>query len=244
MAKSITKSESKNLTMAQEAELNSKAASKEGFEHKLAFETYYKTGEKRSLKAIAQKLNKGLSTVEEWSKKYRWVARVKERERQAAEYILMQQSAKEEAEVKQKHLTLVDASIGQWSKKLVDGTIKLTSVDDLQKLVNLRWQLAQMPDKLVNKAIAAQGATIDLRLRNMDKKELQSFLYGTLKSIQRVMSKPSVGDKSSKAGEKMSLDIRLERHDEAPPNSDFDIIEIESTETEDFDFDLDNLDID
>ena len=239
-----------NLTMSQESELNSKAATQEGFEQRMAFETYYKMGDKRSLRAISNKLSKPLITVEKWSSKFRWIPRVKERERQAAEYLLMQKSAKDEAETKQKHLTLVDATIGQWSKKLVEGGIQLKTVDDLQKLVNLRWQLAQMPDKVVNQTVASQGASIDLRLRNMDRTQLNQFLYGTMKSIERVMNRkePQAVEPIKQGGSgKMNLDIKFSQHDDAPPakpQNDPNTIEIDPIDITPADLDFDDLDLD
>ena len=198
-----------NLTMSQESELNAKAQADETFEQKMSFETYYKMGDNRSLAKVAKKTGRGLTTLEDWSSKLRWSARVKERERQAAEYLLMQQSAQEEAEQKQKHLTLIDASIAQWSKKLVDGSIVLKSVDDLKKLVELRWQIAQIKERTVNVAGVGHGASIDLRLRGMKREELQQFLYSTLKSIERVMNKPKPGVKTGDKQVERAIDMAI-----------------------------------
>ena len=232
--------DSHSLTMSQDSELNAKAAADEGFVERMAFETYYKLGDNRTLKKIATSLSKGSATIERWSKKYRWPQRVKERERQAAEYLLMQQSAQEEAETKKKHLTLIDAAISTFSKKLVEGGVKLDSVDDLQKLVNMRWKLANMPDKRVNPTAVRGGASIDLRLSGMEKTELQSFLYSTLKSIERVMNRPKYGNSKQESEDIMDLDISLRKNSkviEAPQTK---VIEAESEEIEIFD----DLDID
>lgn len=201
-----------NLTMSQESELNAKAAAQEGFEEKMAFEIYYKMGESRSLVQVAKKVGRSKSGIEKWASDFRWTARIKERERQAAEFLLLQKSAQEEAEVKKKHLTLIDASIGGWAKKLTEGKIRLRSVEDLERLIRMRWDLTSMPDKRVNVMGAAGSAgMIDLRLRNMDRGELQQFLYSTLKSIERITNK----DKSirssdgSKPQPKMSMDLTV-----------------------------------
>lgn len=234
-----------NLTMSQESELNAKAQADETFEQKMSFETYYKMGDQRSLAKVAKKLGRGITTIEEWSSKLRWSARVKERERQAAEFLLMQQDAQEEAEQKKKHLTLIDASIAQWSKKLVDGQIVLKSVDDLQKLVRLRWDIAQIREKAVN-PVAIGHSSIDLRLRGMKRDELQQFLYSTLKSIERVMNKPKLGEptRSMEPEPRMSLDVKVTKEEPleaAPqPNQTPEVLDIE-----DFDLSIpDTLDID
>lgn len=235
------------ITMNQEAELNAKAAAAEGFEQRMAFETYYKMGESRSLVKIAEQIHKHRTTVEEWSSKYRWTARVKEREMQAAEFMLMQQSAEEEAQVKKKHLTLIDASIGQWSKKLLAGEIRLKSIDDLDKLISLRWKLASMADKTVNPAAPAGGATstIDLRLRGMERGELQAFLHQTLRSIERIMGKPKIADGApsleEESKDRIDLDLKMTKSKATPPPpgpvADFDVIDVDVSDI-DFDADL------
>lgn len=236
-----------NVTMAQESELNAKAAAEEGFVERMAFESYYKLGDNRSISKIAKDLTKARSTVQDWSSKFRWVSRVKERERQAAEYLLMQKSAQEEAETKRKHLTLIDAAISTFSKKLVENKIVIKTVDDLQKLVNMRWKLAHMPDKRVNPAAIKGGASIDLRLRGMEKTELQSFLYSTLKSIERVMNKPKFGSpQPDDPNETMDLSLSVSKNPRVIESNQPQVIEAESSEIELFD-DLDitgPLDID
>lgn len=205
-----------NLSLSQEADLNAKAAAGESFEQKMGFETYYKLGTKRSLDHTAKQLGRSKRAVEEWASKGRWSARVKERERAAAEYLLMQRSAEEEAKTKTNHLTLVDATISQWSKKLLANEIKITKVEDLEKLIKMRWELAGMPDKRVNGASLAAGGgggMIDLRLRGMERDELQKFLHSTLSSIARITNRkqsagaPAAGNQNS--SEKFNLNIQL-----------------------------------
>lgn len=238
-----------NLTLSQESELNSKAAAAEGFIERMAFEQYYKMGDNRSIRKIATDLHKHRNTVQDWSQKYRWQARVKERERQAAEFLIMQQSAQEEAETKKKHLTLIDAGISTFARNLAQGKVEITSIDDLQKLVKMRWMLANMPDKRVNPIAAASkgGGSIDLRLRNMEKSELQSFLFSTLQSMQRVLNKAPKTDAQcekdleqiNKDDETFDLNISLSKksNDNIQPN----ISESELSAVSDFNLDL-NLD--
>lgn len=211
-----------NLTLTQEAELNAKAASLESFDQKMAFETYYKMGSQRSFAKTAKQIGRSVKTIEVWASQYRWSARVKERERQAAEYLLMQRSAEEEAKVKEKHLTLIDATVAQWSKKLLEGQIKLRSVEDLERLVRLRWDITNLPEKRANPSAIGSGGggMIDLRLRNMDREELQKFLHGTMASISRIMNKkplvaPSQGPEPMD-DEKINLDLWVEIGEAAP----------------------------
>jgi len=207
------KVDASNLTLSQEAELNAKAASLEGFEQKMGFESYYKLGEKRSLAKAAADLGRSVKTVENWAVQFRWTARVRERERMAAEYLLMQKSAEEESKTKEKHLTLIDATISKWSQLLIANEIKLKTVDDLQKLIAMRWELADKPDRRVNPVGVAgsSGAMLDLRLRGMPREELQKFLHGTLRGIERLMNKkPLTGPAEPKSGEKINMDLRVQ----------------------------------
>lgn len=175
----------------EQKQLNDLAVSEESFEQKMAFETYYKTGESRSISRLSKEVGKAVSTLELWSKRFRWQSRVAEREKAAAEYMLIQEDAKKNAEVKKNHLTLVDATISSWVQKLKNGDVKLKGVDDLQKLIKLRWFISEIPDKQVNPTHqrSESGANIDLRLRDMGREELYKFLYSTLKSIDRVVTK-------------------------------------------------------
>lgn len=238
-----------NLSLSQEADLNAKAAAGESFEQKMGFETYYKLGSKRSLDQTAKQLGRSKRAVEEWAVKGRWTARVKERERAAAEYLLMQRSAEEEAKTKTNHLTLVDATISQWSKKLLAGEIKITKVEDLEKLIKMRWELANMPDKRVNGAgLAAQGGggMIDLRLRGMERDELQKFLHGTLSSINRIMNRKQGGSQpapSAQENEKFNLNITLSKKAPEPAKAaENDVIDV--TPISDLPIEFDELPLD
>lgn len=245
-----------NLTLSQEAELNAKAASLESFDQKMAFETYYKMGDHRSFAKAGKQIGRSVKTIEVWASQYRWTARVKERERQAAEYLLMQKSAEEEAKTKEKHLTLIDATVAQWSKKLISGDIKLKSVEDLERLVRLRWDIAGLPERRVNPSGAAGGGMIDLRLRNMDRDELQKFLHGTLSSISRIMNKkPLIGPDGGAEpldSDKINMDLTISVGEAAPRTrnaqevvNDSDVIDVGSlvipTEIEDLPLEIDDV---
>lgn len=242
-----------NLTLTQEAELNAKAASLESFDQKMGFETYYKLGSQRSFNKAAKQLGRSVKTIEVWASQYRWSARVKERERQAAEYLLMQKSAEEEAKTREKHLTLIDATVSQWSKKLLEGQIKLKTVEDLERLIRLRWDITQLPEKRVNpNAVHGNGGMIDLRLRNMDREELQKFLHGTLSSISRIMDKkPLIGPgqgPAPKSSDKINMDLRVEIGEAAPQTRDAQssVIDVDSVPVDSSDLpnDFDELDMD
>lgn len=241
-----------NLTLTQEAELNAKAASMETFDQKMGFETYYKLGAARTFTKVSGQLGKATRTIERWASEYRWVARVRERERQAAEYLLMQKSAEEEAKTKEKHLTLIDATVSQWSKKLLEGSIKLKSVEDLERLIRLRWDISGIPEKRVNAAaMSGGGGMIDLRLRNMDREELQKFLHGTLSSISRIMNKrPLVGPGQGAEptdSDKINMDLRVEIGEAAPRrDAQNSVIDVESVPIGDLDQpnDFGDLDLD
>ena len=54
--------------------------SKENSLQKEAFEIYYHLGDKRSLKQVAERIERTERTVAGWSRAYNWVDRVKQRE--------------------------------------------------------------------------------------------------------------------------------------------------------------------
>ena len=237
------------LTPNQELELNDRAAAEENFEQKMAFETYFKAGDIRSLSRLSKEVGKAKSTLELWSSKFRWQSRVAEREKAAAEYMLIQNNAKKNAAIRKNHLTIIDGTIALWVKKLKDGDVQLKGVDDLQRLLKLRWDIHGIPEQQVNPTHARSegGASIDLRLRNMDRQELNQFLYSTLKSIERVMSnnpedraknvtdtastnKTTTYSKQATSHEKkMSLDISLKEEDSntKPTDDDFGLIDLD-----------------
>lgn len=238
-----------NLTLTQESELNAKAASLESFDQKMAFETYYKLGNGRTYVKVAGQVGRAERTVRRWAEDFRWPERVRERERQAAEFLLMQKSAEEEAKTKEKHLTLIDATVSQWSKKLLEGGIKLRSVEDLERLIRLRWDISGIPEKRVSASGATGGGgMIDLRLRNMNREELQKFLHGTMASISRIMDKRPLKAPGSGGDEKMSMDLRVELGEAAPQTKDVtpDTIEVQGVhidEPVDFGSESDDLDL-
>jgi len=49
---------------------------KEKLKHKEAFEYYYSLGENRGLRKVAQKFNKTLTAVANWSKAFNWQDRI------------------------------------------------------------------------------------------------------------------------------------------------------------------------
>jgi hypothetical protein len=236
----------------KDARENAKVASLESLEQKMAYEIYYKMGEERSLAKVAKQMNKAKITIEGWSRKFRWSSRVREQEKTAAEFLLLQQSAQQEAETKNKHLTLIDAAIGQFSRKLVDEKITIKSIDDLERLVNLRWKVANIPERIVNQTAlgGSGGATIDLRLRNMEKPQLQKYIHTTLASLDRIMNRERIDDKKllgegeklvkkePPKQEKVSMDIRIETNPESPPAdndlnpNDYDVLDLDFEEND------------
>lgn len=197
-------------TMNAEAELNAKAASQEPFEQRMAFEAYYKMGDERSLVKLSEQIQRHRVTVEEWSRKFRWVSRVKERERQAAEFQLMISNAQEEASRKKTHIEIIDSAIGMWVQKLADKTIVLKSVDDLEKLVNLRWKLAGMPDKVIQHNHSQHfSGSIDLNLKDMGREQLLNFLHEMMHGIRRVMERPALTNRPSITGQTIDAEATL-----------------------------------
>jgi len=111
---------------------------------KKAFEFYYLLYEKRTLKKVAQKFKRSLSTIKKWSSRYNWKKRIRARELEdLADFHLMAKDALEE--MKQRELKLIKESLDLYDKRLKKKKIDIDSTMDLDRLVKLRRLLSDEP---------------------------------------------------------------------------------------------------
>ena len=113
--------------------------SKENELQRKAFELYYGLGDKRSLKAVAEKVGRTERTVAGWSRAYSWVDRVKQREIEDAKNNALSSNAlnSQTTDVKTRYRIMINNLMAQASKKIASGELKIRNVQDLERAVKL-----------------------------------------------------------------------------------------------------------
>jgi hypothetical protein len=112
--------------------------SKENSLQREAFEIYYLLGDKRSLRAVAEKIDRTERTVAGWSRKFSWVDRVSQRQieenKTAGEAtVLLAQTV----EAKTKYRIMMNNLLAMASRKIANGDLGIKSVADLERVVKL-----------------------------------------------------------------------------------------------------------
>lgn len=102
-----------------------------------AFELYYAMGEKRSLRAVAERVGRTERTIAGWSRSYNWVDRVTQRriedERNASVDMLNIQTT----DVKTRYRIIIAQLIRRATGGINDGLLEVKSVEDLERLIRL-----------------------------------------------------------------------------------------------------------
>lgn len=111
--------------------------SKENSLQKEAFEIYYHLGDKRSLKAVAEKIERTERTVAGWSRAFNWVDRVKQREIEDARNMGGNALNAQTTDVKTRYRILMNNLIAKASVKIAKGELAIRNVRDLERVVKL-----------------------------------------------------------------------------------------------------------
>lgn len=111
--------------------------SKENSLQKEAFEIYYHLGDKRSLKAVAEKIERTERTVAGWSRAFNWVDRVKQREIEDARNMGGNALNAQTTDVKTRYRILMNNLIAKASVKIAKGELAIRNVQDLERVVKL-----------------------------------------------------------------------------------------------------------
>ena len=111
--------------------------SKENSLQKEAFEIYYHLGDKRSLKAVAEKIDRTERTVAGWSRAFNWVDRVKQREIEDARNMGGNALNAQTTDVKTRYRILMNNLIAKASVKIAKGELAIRNVQDLERVVKL-----------------------------------------------------------------------------------------------------------
>lgn len=111
--------------------------SKENSLQKEAFEYYYHMGDKRSLRAVADKIERTERTVAGWSRAFSWVDRVKQREIEDARNMGGEALNSHTTDVKTRYRILMNNLMAKASQKIADGNLNIRNIQDLERVVKL-----------------------------------------------------------------------------------------------------------
>ena len=219
-----------------ESKLNAIAAAQESPSQRIAFETYYKMGLDRSLRTLAHRLDKTTQTLHNWSKKYRWQARVKEVEGSVSHQEVEAYKEDKEKSRWDKVSRLTDRTIMEWFKRFESGQITFKrGAEDLERLVNLRLRLANVNAAADGSAVHIhQHNTTNINLAGMGKDDLRKYIKNVASSMEKLMSKDEIGDaepigfvESGDEGLVIDVDCTAEANKVSDENIDENIGEVE-----------------
>lgn len=112
----------------------------ENIEMKEAFEYYYTLGGDRSLREVARKFNKSLTTIHKWNKSFNWQERCEIRDAENGRR-LEERNNDTIVEVKAKYHKVLKALVGKFVEDLNNGRIKIDKISDLVKIIELDMKL-------------------------------------------------------------------------------------------------------
>lgn len=142
--------------------------SKENSLQKEAFELYYHMGDKRSLRAVAEKIERTERTVVGWSRAFSWVDRVKQREIEDAKNMGGNALNSQTTDVKTRYRILMNNLIAKASKQIAEGKLVIKNVQDLERVVKLDLLL-------MGEATDTTATTSTTELSKADKERLDTI---------------------------------------------------------------------
>ena len=115
---------------------------KETLRHQEAFEYYYSLGHERSYPQVASEFTVSLTSIKKWAKSFNWQQKVKERDIKNA--CKLEEITNESLLAsKAKYINIIQDTLQQYRIALQSGSIKITSVQDLEKLARLEMSLRE-----------------------------------------------------------------------------------------------------
>lgn len=102
-----------------------------------AFEIYYQMGDERSLKKVADKVDRTERCVAGWSRQFQWVDRVSQREIEEKKQDNAISVLAQTVDAKTKYRILMNNLIAHASKMIAKGELKIRNVQDLERVVKL-----------------------------------------------------------------------------------------------------------
>lgn len=103
-----------------------------------AFEIYYGMGKKRSLKAVAERVDRTERTVAGWSRAYNWVDRCYQREIEDAKAGEASKVAlAQTTDVKTRYRIMINNLMAKATKMISEGKLTIRNVQDFERVVKL-----------------------------------------------------------------------------------------------------------
>lgn len=112
----------------------------ETLRQKKAFEFYYILGNDRNCSKVSEEFQVSERTVYYWSKWYNWQVRVQERDLMNGQK-LEEKTNETILEAKSKYLKIIKQTLQEYERALNSGSIKINSVQDLERLARLEMSL-------------------------------------------------------------------------------------------------------
>ena len=112
--------------------------SKENPLQREAFEIYYQMGDKRSLKAVAEKVDRTERCVAGWSRSFNWVDRVSQREIEEHKNTENNNNIlAQTVDVKTRYRIMINNLMAMASRKIAKGELSIRNVQDFERVVKL-----------------------------------------------------------------------------------------------------------
>lgn len=121
-------------------------------EQKQAFEEYFLMADDRSFRRLAKSMNKGVTTISNWSRWFNWQERIEERERQV-DKIVEARANKTMAELRIEQARKIDAVMERFWENVEKGKIELESWQDFERLWKIRQEVGGESERKRSNAI-------------------------------------------------------------------------------------------
>jgi hypothetical protein len=108
---------------------------KEAAHHRRAFEVFYSMGAKRSLAALAKRLNVSHASVKLWSRTFGWTQRIAERDESVAA-LVEKKATRSEVDRRSRNKQIVEAGIITAGRAIAEGKMTPT-LSDLDRMIRL-----------------------------------------------------------------------------------------------------------
>lgn len=142
--------------------------SKENSLQREAFEIYYHLGDKRSLRSVAEKVERTERTIAGWSRAFSWVDRVKQREIEDAKNMGGEALNSQTTDVKTRYRILMNNLLAKASTKISKGELSIRNIQDLERVVKLDLLL-------MGESTERSDSTSTTELSKADKERLDSI---------------------------------------------------------------------
>ena len=133
-----------------------------------AFEIYYALGDERSLRKVAEQVDRTERSIAGWSRKFHWVDRVAQREIEEAKDGGNSGKPTQVTEVKTRYRILMNNLLAKASNMIASGELKIKNIPDLERVVKLDLLL-------MGEATESQSITGSTELSEADKARLDEI---------------------------------------------------------------------